>query len=215
MIIKLFLMTGLVPLFGSFLARKLLSDGTVRKFGEDEVSLTGAELVERVLARGKASSVAVEIKKRPFLVLGPERLILSPSLAESKRARDVAEAGALAGMVLMARQQAKVVGWRRWATKFGSAMPVFTALVMVFAIVIGRLSPTLSIALVSASLGVATLFLWFTQPVERAGAKAVAEMLEETTLVARRSEGEKLGELVRAMAWRRIIPGAVAWIGRK
>jgi len=67
-------MTGLIPLAGSFLARKLLSDGTVRKFGEDEASLTGAELVERVLDKGNASSVQVEIKKRPFLVVEPERL---------------------------------------------------------------------------------------------------------------------------------------------
>lgn len=215
MIAKLFLMSGLIPVLGSFLLRKLFSDGTVRRFGEDEVSLTGAELVERVLEKGKAGSVEVQVKKRPFLVLGPERLVLSPSLAESKRARDVAEAAVLAGMVLMARQQAKVIGWRRWAIKFGAAMPAFTAIVMVFAMVIGRLSPTLSISIVAATLGLATLFLWFTQPVERAGAKAVAEMLEETALVARRAEGEKLGELVRAMSWRRIIPGAVAWIGRK
>jgi hypothetical protein len=57
--------------------------------------------------------------------------------------------------------------------------------------------------------------LWLTLPVERAAAKAVAEMLEETALVARRSEGQKLGNLVRAMAWRRIIPGAISWIGGK
>ncbi len=215
MIIKFLLLMGLLPVFGAFLARKLLSDGAVRKDGEHEVSLTGGELVARILERGKASSVEVQLKTRPFLILGPERLIISPTLAESKRARDVAEAGLLAGMVLMSRQQAKVVRWRMWALKFGSAMPAFMTLVMFFAMVMGRLSPTLCFSLVAGILGVASVFLWLTLPVERAAAKVAAEMLEETALVARRSEGEMLGNLIRAMAWRRVMPGAVAWIGRK
>ncbi len=212
---KFLLLLGLIPVFAAFLARKFLSDGTIKKEGEDEVSVTGAELVERILKKGNASSVEVQVKSRPFMVLGPERLVLSPTLAESKRGRDVAEAGLLAGMVLMARRQAKVVGWRKWAVKFGSAMPAFTTIVLFFAIVIGRVSASLSLSVIAATLGLATLFLWFTLPVERAAAKMVAELLEETALVARRSEGERLGNLVRAMSWRRIIPGAVAWIGRK
>jgi len=34
-------------------------------------------------------------------------------------------------------------------------------------------------------------------------------------LVARRSEGEAIAGLVRALGWRRIVPGAIAWIGGK
>ncbi|MFT6182305.1 MAG: hypothetical protein ACJAQT_004850 [Akkermansiaceae bacterium] len=215
MIAKFLLLLGLIPVLGSFIARKLLSDGTVRKTGDDEVSLTGAELVERVLKKGKAGDVELQVKLRPFVVLSPQRLVLPPGLAKSRRARDVAEAGLLAGMVLMARRQEKVVGWRTWALKFGSALPAFTIIVMAFAMVIGRLSPSLSLAIIVGSLGLTTILLWLTLPVERAAAKAVAEMLEETALVARRSEGQKLGNLVRAMAWRRIIPGAISWIGGK
>jgi hypothetical protein len=40
-------------------------------------------------------------------------------------------------------------------------------------------------------------------------------MLDETALVARRSEGERLANLVRALGWRRIVPGAIAWIAGK
>jgi Zn-dependent membrane protease YugP len=94
-------------------------------------------------------------------------------------------------------------------------MPAFTMIVMAFAMVIGRLSPTLCLGIVAASLGFATTFLWFTLPVERAAAGTVADMLEETALVARRSEGEAIAGLVRALGWRRIVPGAIAWIGGK
>ncbi|MDB4713159.1 zinc metallopeptidase [bacterium] len=212
---KFLLLLGLLPVFVSFVARKFLSDKVVRKEGGEEVSLSGLEMVERVLKKGKAGEVDIQLKKRPFMVLGPDHLVISPSLAESRRARDVAEAGILAGLVLMARRQEKVVGWRRWAVKFGSAMPAFTTIVMFFAMVMGRLSASLCFGVVAASLGLATAFLWFTLPVERAAAGTVAEMLDETALVARRSEGERLANLVRALGWWRIVPGAIAWIAGK
>jgi Zn-dependent membrane protease YugP len=116
---------------------------------------------------------------------------------------------------LMARRQEKVVGWRTWAVKFGSAMPAFTTIVMFFAIAVRAITPGMAIGIVAASLGLATIFLWLTLPVERAAASAVSEMLEETPLVLRKSEGEKLANLVRASVWRKIVPGAVAWIGGK
>lgn len=209
---KLFLLLGFVPVLVAFVLRKFLSDSRVRKEGEVLLSFTGAEFVRRVLEKGRASSVELRVKSRPFLVIGPERLVLSPVLASSRRARDVAEAGLLAGMVLMARQQEKVMAWRMWAVKFGYAMPAFLVIVLCFAVVMGRLSVSLSLSLVVAALGLATLFLWLTLPVERAAARVVAEWLDESPLVSRRSEGEVLGGLVRAMAWRRVVPGAIAWI---
>ena len=209
---KFLLLMGLLPVFVSFIARKFLSDGPLRKEGGGEVSLTGREVADRILKKGKVAEVVVEVKSRPFLALGPSRLILSPALAESKRARDVASAALLAGMVLMARQQEKVMGWRKWAVKFGTAMPAFTAIVMAFAMVMGRLSTGWSLGIVSIILGLSTAFLWFTLPVEKASAGVVAEMLEESAVVPRRSEGELLASLVRAAAWSRIVPGAVAWI---
>lgn len=206
---------GLIPVFVSFVARKFLSDGTVRKEGEGEVSISGGEMVERILKKGKAAEVEIQVKARPFRVLGPRKLVISSHLNESRNARDVAEAALLAGLVLMARRQEKVVSWRTWAVKFGSAMPVFTMIVVAFALVMRTLTPGYCIGVVAAALGFATVMLWVTLPVERAAAGTVAEMLEETALVSRRSEGERLAKLVRALAWRKIIPGAIAWIGGK
>jgi len=210
---KLLLLMGLIPVLISFFARKILSDNTVNAERGAEVSISGGELIERILKKGQASDVEIQIKARPFRVLGPQKLVISSQLNESRKARDVAEAGLLAGLVLMARKQEKVVGWRTWAVKFGSAMPAFTMIVMAFAM--PKLGAVLCLGVVAATLGLATVLLWLTLPVERAAASAVAEMLEETALVSRRSEGERLANLVKALAWRRIIPGAIAWIGGK
>ncbi|MGD1979246.1 MAG: zinc metallopeptidase [Akkermansiaceae bacterium] len=215
MIARLFLLSGLIPLILSFLARKFLSDGALRSDGDKEVGLTGRELVKKILAKSGAESVDVIEKTRPFMVVGAKSVVLPPKLADSRKARDVAEAGLLAGMVLMARKQESVVKWRVWAAKFSAALPAFTIIVMAFALVIGRLGGSWVIGIIAASLGLTTVLLWFTLPVERAAAGVVADLVEESTVVPRRSEGEILSNLVRALGWRRIVPAAVAWMGGK
>lgn len=210
---KLLLLSGLIPVFLSFLVRKLLYERVVKNEGEESVALSGEEFARAVLKKAKADSIDLTVKKLSFTKLGPNHLTLSPDQAFSTQAGQVAEAGLLAGMVLLARQQEKVVGWRTWALKFSWAMPSFTTVVMAFAMVIGKLSVSLSLGVVAAVLGLSTLLLWLTLPVERAAAGLVAEMLEDSALVPRRSESERLASLVRAMPWRKIIPGSIAWIG--
>ena len=212
---KFILLAGLIPVILSFLAPKFFYERVVKRDGGFGVSFTGRELAEKILKKGKAESVELTVKKLTFVKLGPTHLVLSPDQASSKKGDVVAEAALLAGMVLMARQQNKVVAWRTWALKFSWAMPAFTTIVMAFAMVIGRLSPTLCLGVVAAVLGMSTVLLWLTLPVEKAAAKAVADLLDGTALIPRRNEAERLANLVKAMPWRRIIPGAIAWIGRK
>lgn len=212
---KFVLLLGLIPLVLSFLARKFLSEGPLKREGNDEVCLSGRELVDKILKKSGAGQVQVIEKKRPFLVVGPDKMYLSPDLGGSRRARDVAEAGLLAGLLLMARKQSSVVRWRTWAAKFSAAFPAFTIIVMAFALIIGRLGGSWVVAIISASFGLATVLLWLTLPVERAAAGIAADLVEETTIVPRRADGESLAAIVRALGWRRIVPGAVAWLGRK
>jgi len=212
---KFILLAGLIPVILSFLARKFFYERVVKREGGAEVSLSGQELAEKILKKGKAESVIVTVKKLSFVKLGPSHLVLSPEQATSKKGESVAEAALLAGMVLMARQQDKVVGWRTWALKFSWAMPAFTTVVMAFAMVVGKLGASWCLGVIAAVLGLCTVLLWLTLPVEKAAAKTVAGMLEETALIPRRNEAERLANLVKAMPWRRMIPGAIAWIGRK
>lgn len=212
---KILLLLCLIPVGVSFLVRKWLADRVFRNEGADEIPHTGRELVERLLQRAKINDLTIEIKKRTFTQLSPTHLVLSPKIADSKRAVDVAEACLLAGLVMVARQQDKVVAWRTWAVKFGWVLPAFTSVIMFFAVVVGRVGITWAIAILALTLGITTILLWLTLPIERLAAQKVAELLEDSTALPRRTEGERLARLVKASVWRRIIPSAIAWIGGK
>ncbi|MGJ8698161.1 MAG: hypothetical protein ACSHYF_17710 [Verrucomicrobiaceae bacterium] len=209
---KLLLLFGILTVVVSAVARRFFCDRTVRRCGEVPVTPTGEDFARAVLKQGKASEVLVEVKRRPFLALGPDRLVIPPGLASSKVAKDVAAAGLLAGIVLMARRQEKVVGWRKWAVKFGWAAPAFTTVIVVFGAVATRIPPSMAIGIVFAVLGLATLALWFTLPIERAAGQTVTQFLEDTNMVNRRSESEILSDLTKALAWQRMVPGCVEWL---
>ena len=174
--------------------------------------MTGGDLAREILKRGKAGEVVVEEKRRPFLPISLESLVISPRVAESKELTDVASAALLAGLVLVARQQEKVFGWRKWAVKFGWAGPAFTVAIVIFGALSKSFSVGIAIGILFAVLGIASIALWLTLPVEREAAKQVAHFLEETNIVARQSEAEKLATIVRALAWSRVVPGCVEWL---
>ena len=209
---KLLLMSGILPVVGSILARKFFCDRTLARQGSASVSLTGRQFAEAILKKARIKDVEIEEKRRPFLPIGSKRLVLSPAIAQSKVAKDVAAAGLLAGLVLMARRQERVVGWRAWAVKFGWAMPSFSIVIMVFAVVATSLTPMMGICIVFAILGAAAIALWLTLPVEREAAKTIAHYLDESALVSRRSESDLLAELTRALAWQRLVPGCIEWL---
>lgn len=209
---KFLLMCGIFPVVASVLLRKFFCDRVLKQKSDSEVSLTGSQFARMILDQGKAKAVEVEEKKRPFLPISPERLVVSPALAKSKRAQDVASVGLLAGLVLVARQQEKVFGWRKWAVKFGWAGPAFTIAIVIFGALSKSFTVGMGLGIIFAVLGTASVALWLTLPVEREAAKKVAYYLEETTIVARRSEAEDLSELVKALAWQRLVPGCVEWM---
>ena len=209
---KFVLILSLLPLIGVFLVRKFFCDRVLKKYEGERVSLTGKELAKRILKNGSKGPVEIEIKTRPFMILGPDRLVLSTRLADSIKAKDVAEVGLMAGMVLMAQRQSNVVGWRLWAIKSGTALPVFVALVAPFAMFFLRVIN--SITFVVLSLAFSAIILALTTAVERAAAEAVSGVLMDSAIVPRQTEGETLARLVKALSWKRIVPGAISWLGR-
>lgn len=199
-------------MIASVLLRKFFCDRVLKQKSDSVVSMTGAQFARAVLDQGKAKEVEVDEKKRPFLPISPDRLVISPSLANSKRAQDVASVGLLAGLVLVARQQEKVFGWRKWAVKFGWAGPAFTIAIVIFGALSKSFTVGMALGILFAVLGIASVALWLTLPVEREAAKKVAHYLEETNIVARSSEAEDLADLVKALAWQRLVPGCVEWL---
>lgn len=206
------MMCGILSVIASVLIRKFFCDRVLKQVGESEVMMTGGEFARAILVKGKAEEVKMEEKRRPFLPLSAESLVLSPLMAESRAACDVASAGLLAGLVLVARQQEKVFGWRKWAVKFGWAGPAFTVAIVIFGALVKSFSVGVGIGIIFAVLGMASIALWLTLPVEREAASKVILFLEETNVVARRSEADKLALLIKAMAWQRVVPGCVEWL---
>ncbi len=207
MISKLFLIGGLILVAVSFFVRKILCERVTKRVGEKRVSLSGSDFAAAVLKAGGAKDLEISQKRRPFLSIDTDRLILSPAMAESRGALNVAEAGLRAGLTLMARRQEKVVSWRVWAVKFASVFPVFTLIILAFALVMGRLGGSWVLGIFSGSLGFSCLMLWMTFSIEREAARLVVNFLEEKNLLHRRTESELLGEITKALAWRRIVPG--------
>ncbi len=203
---KFFLLAGLLPLVASFIARKFFCDRILHRYNGEKVTLTGKEFAEAVLKCGEVTGVEVVQKRRPFLPIKPNRLILSPRVADSTLAVDVAEAGLRASLTLMARRQEKVVAWRVWAVKFASSLPIFTLMVIAFALILSRFSGGWALGIESFTLGLGCVALWLTFTVEREAAKLVAGFLDEKAVVTRRTEAELLEKMVKAIAWRRILP---------
>jgi len=204
---KLLLFAGLIPLVASLLARKFFCDRVLRRYQGEKVSPTARGFAKAVLKCGEVRGVEIVEKRRPFLVVSPDQVTLSPKIVESKLAVDVAEAGIRGALTMMARGQEKVVAWRVWAVKFSSAFPVFTALVMIFALIMSRFSGTMAIGALFFAVGLGCAALWSTLTVEREAGKLVAGFLEEKAVVARRSEADLLVKIVRALSWKRILPG--------
>jgi len=204
MISKFLLLAGLIPVVASFLARKFFCDRVVKRYKGEKMSITAGGFAKAVLKAGAGKKVEILEKRRPFLPLKPDILILSPGVVKSREVGDVAEAGLRAGMTLLAQRQEKVVAWRVWAVKFATSLPIFTMIVMFFALMMGRGSWALGV--ISAAFGLGCVALWMTLAVEREAARVVASLLDEKGLVKRRSESELLGKLMKAGAWRRIIP---------
>lgn len=215
MLNKLILILSLLPLLAGLAARHFFYERIVRHFGKGEVSLEAREVARRILKKGGAEDAEILEKRSPFLPVGPKHLVLTKKIASSRRAQDVAEAAHLAGLVLMARRESRVVAWRVSAVKFGWSFPAFSILVLVFAMIVRTVPIWWGISLIALSCAFASISLWSTLNIERNAAQMTARLLADTPILPRREEGELLARLTRAQAWKRIIPGILQWLGKE
>ncbi len=208
MIGKFLILVGLIPFLGSLVVRKL-GGGFYLKQSEngEKFGISGEELASQLLQKGGGGDVEVVVRDRVFEKADIDRLVLSGRQAKGEDGRSLAEVCLRVGMVLMARREQKVMAWRAWALKFSWAFPVFALVAAIFALLVGK--GTLGVGLAVASLGVSSILLWLTLGPERAGARIVAEWVEESAVMRRRDDGERLGKMVRSLVWTRVVPRAL------
>jgi hypothetical protein len=207
------LLISLVPTILAIVVRKFFCDRGVRLAGDAATSRTGRELAALLLAKaGLSEKVEVVEKRRAEVKIAPAKLILSKRLAEGKNVIALGEVALLCGHALMAVKNPDLLKWRQWAVNFSFAFPIFTLLVLVFAIVAAKLSVTLGLAIAAAALAVASGMSLASVQVEVQGAKMMATIIDESRIFPRLKESEAVAMACKALAYRQAVPGAIEWL---
>ncbi len=144
--------------------------------------------------------------------IAPAKLILSKRLAEGKNVIALGEVALLCGHALMAVKNPDLMKWRQWAVNFSFAFPIFTLVVLIFAIVAAKLSVTLGLAIAAAALALGSGMSLASVQVEVQGAKMMATIIDQSRIFPRLKESEAVAMACKALAYRQVVPGAIEWL---
>lgn len=207
------LLFSLVPTILAIVVRKFFCDRGVRLAGQREASLTGRQFAERLLEKaGLRGKVEVVEKRRAEVKVEPPRLVLSKRLADSCQVVSLGEVALLCGHALVAVRNPDLLKWRQWAVKFSWAFPVFTLVVLVFAVVVAKLPPAWGIAGAAAALGLGSGLSLASLQVEVQAARMMATLVDESRILPRLQESEAVALACKALAFRQAVPGAIEWL---
>lgn len=210
---RLILLISLVPTILAIVVRKFFCDRGVRNAGDAETSRTGRELAEFLLERaGIAKKVELEIKRRAEVKAEPPKLILTKHLAEARNVIALGEVALLCGHALVATKNPDLLKWRQWAVKFSWAFPVFTLVVLVFAVVVAKVPPMWGIAGTAGALGLGSAMSLASVQIESQAANMMATLIDDTRIFPRLRESEAVVLACKSLAFRQAVPGAIEWL---
>jgi hypothetical protein len=210
---KILLLVSLLPTVIAVLVRKWLSDRTLSGCAGQITNRSGREVAEALLkASGKAGQLTIDEKKKPSVGVEPAQLHLSFELAEAKDVVSLGHVAALTGQALMAVEQPELVKWRQWVLRFGWAFPVFTFVVVLFAVVVAKVAMVWGIVIILGALGLASTLLLASVMIEVEGAKLAEGLLDRSRVLPRSDDEEAVARCCRAHAFRGVVPGAVEWV---
>lgn len=209
---RLILLVSLIPVVISIVIRKFFCDRGVRTAGDAETSRTGRELAALLLEKaGIADKVELSEKRKAEVKTEPARLILSKHLAEARNVLALGEVALLCGHAVVAVRNPELLKWRQWAVKFSWAFPVFTVVVVVFAVVVAKLWGW-ALAIVMAALGLGSVMTLASLQIEIQAAQLMAALIDESRVFPRLRESEKVALACKALAYRQAVPGALEWL---
>lgn len=204
---KLLLLFGLSLTALGVAGRKWFSDRALKQARGKSVSLTGKSLAKKLVT---GAGLKTEVAEGRRSKLGEGTLVLSPAVREEKAVLQVAEAGVLAGLVMLGRRQEQLLGWREWGLKFGWAAPAFTMVVVVFAIVVGKLPMGWGLGVISVGLGLGVLASALVAWVEWQAVGLVAKLTEARAVFHREEERVLVLKTMRGLAAKKLVPGFLA-----
>lgn len=216
---RLFILPSLAIICLALVLRKVNADRVLRQSRKTQLTIPAEELVRKMLEHGQgkgASDVKLDISPRASRAwvgaddMGDGWLRLSSELAKSRSAEAHGYAALHVGLYFLRERDPEAIARRRWAIRFGHVFPIFCSVVLVFAILVGRLQPGWMLMLLLAVLALATCVQMLTVGVERKAAAMACVLLEKKRLLPRFSEEEAVLAATEAWSWYGVLPGILS-----
>lgn len=212
---RLLLLFSLVPLLVAIILRKLNGDRILRREGKQLLNLPAEKTARKMLDSMGCKQVDIKQKKSLWSTgAATQKHLELPDFTKNKNHPGTVESHALAalrvGIFLLAQREPSLAARRDWALRFGHVFPVFTVIVTVFALVVGKLPPVWGLSIIVGSLGIAACAQVLALACELRAATLASVVLEKKRIFARLSEEEAVVTATRAQAWRAIVPGLLA-----
>ena len=210
---RLLLFLSLLPLLAALVMRKLNADRVLKLSRDRDLSGDGAALAKRMLSSMGHENTELQIKKREWAgaaANGDGWLSITPQLASGKSVADHGQVALRVGLYFLALRDPKSVARRRWALRFGHAFPIFTLVVCVFALLVGKLPVMWLVSIAMASLGIAACAQILTLTTNLQASAMAAVVLEKKRIYPRLSDEELVVASTRAWAWHSIVPGLIS-----
>lgn len=207
------MLISLLPTVVAILGRKWLYERVVRQYVGHETNRSGREVAEALLKQsGKGAEVAIVEKRKAGVNLDPPQLELPAELSEAKDVVTLGRVAALTGQAMVAAEQPELIKWRQWVLRFSWAFPIFTFVVVAFALVVAKLGAAWGIVIVLGALGLASSLSLASVLIEVEGAKLAQDLLDRSRVLPRSDDEEEVARCCRAYPFRRVVPGAVEWV---
>lgn len=209
---RLLLLFSLLTLLAALILRKLNADRALRVARDTRLQIKAHELARKMLDSMGHKDTELKTTKRTWAaasVVGDGWLSLPADTAEGYSAHAHGQAALRVGLYLLSLRNPVAIGRRRWALRFGHAFPIFTTIVVVFALLM-RMPPVWGLSIVMASLGLAACAQVLTIAAELQAAAMACVILEKKRILPRLTEEEAVVAATRAWAWFPIVPGLLS-----
>jgi len=216
---RLLIISSLLCLLTAIVLRKLNADRVLKKSKKAVLVGVAGEMTRKMLdSMGYHEVVVKEAEKssRGWAgadIVGTDWLRLPKETVADHTAYEHGQAALRVGLYLLLLRDVQAVERRRWAIRFGHVFPIFTTMVVVFALVVAKLPFGWGMGVVMASLAIAAATQLITVQVNRQAAELACVVLEKKRIYPRLAEEESVVAAVRAFAWRGILPGILdRWV---
>lgn len=210
---RLLLLLSLLPLLAALVLRKLKADRILRVSRDTRLYVKGEDLARSMLASMGHESLELRTNRKTWAgaaVTGDTWLSLPGRSAAGNTAADHGQVALRVGLYLTSQRDAAVVARRRWALRFGHVFPVFTLVVCLFGLLVGKLPPLWVLSIVMASLGIAACVQVLTVVANLQAASLAIVVLQKKRILPRLSDEEAVVAATRAWAWHGIVPGLLS-----